>query len=195
MWRQLRKGEEKQPMGMKKPDSVSPQLVRRALVLVLALLVVIGLGLGAILAVQHTSASSTLRSTPTPLQNDDTVDFAKISDTPTPGSIKSDVTLAEYSITSSVKTFHAGAHYYFVVSNRGHEVHEFLIVPDKPDGTPLPMDVQYTHKLIEIEQVGPGTTLYINFVFPPSAVGKYEIACQMRGHYQAGMHLSIVVTR
>jgi uncharacterized cupredoxin-like copper-binding protein len=47
---------------------------------------------------------------------------------------------------------------------------------------------------IHIEQVFPGTTLRMNFTFTPSLTGKSEIACLMRGHYAAGMHLPIVVT-
>ena len=43
--------------------------------------------------------------------------------------------------------------------------------------------------------LAPGTTMRINYTFSPSSAGRYEIACQMRGHYQAGMKLPIRVTR
>ena len=46
---------------------------------------------------------------------------------------------------------------------------------------------------IHIEQVFPGTTLRMNFIFSPALIGKSEIACLMRGHYAAGMKLPIVV--
>ncbi len=98
-------------------------------------------------------------------------------------------------ITSSVKTFHAGMPYYFVIANIGHVVHEFTILPDKPDGTPLPVASQYENKIIEIEQIAPGTTMTVNLTFSPSIVGRYEIACMMRGHYLAGMRLPIVISR
>lgn len=111
------------------------------------------------------------------------------------GAVQVAVTLKDFSITSSLTVFHANTPYYFVVTNSGPSVHEFLIVPDKPDGTPLPMDVQYNKKLIEIEQIAPGTTMRTNLLFSSAAYSKYEIACQMRGHYQAGMKLLIDVIR
>jgi hypothetical protein len=57
-----------------------------------------------------------------------------------PGSIEVKVTLVEFRIISSVTVFHANSHYYFVVSNHGHDLHEFMIMPSKPDGSPLPPD-------------------------------------------------------
>ena len=123
----------------------------------------------------------------------DTITFAHIDETPTVGAVTVDVTLVDFKIYSTVTTFKVGVPYYFVVTNRGPSVHEFAIFPDKPDGSPLPMDVQYVHRLIEIEQVAPGSTIKLNFVF--SSAGRDEIACQMRGHYQAGMRLPIVVNK
>ncbi len=123
----------------------------------------------------------------------DTVSFAHIDETPTAGATTVDVTLIDFKIYSTVTTFKAGVPYYFVVTNRGPSVHEFAIFPDKPDGSALPMDVQYVHRLIEIEQVAPGSTIKLNYVFPTA--GRDEIACQMRGHYQAGMRLPIVVNK
>ena len=123
----------------------------------------------------------------------DTVSFAHIDEAPKTGAITVDVTLVDFKIYSTVTTFKAGVPYYFVVTNRGPSVHEFAIFPDKPDGSALPMDVQYVHRLIEIEQVAPGSTIKLNYVFP--SAGRDEIACQMRGHYQAGMRLPIVVNK
>ena len=112
---------------------------------------------------------------------------------PAPGSVEVKFTLVEFRITSSVTVFHAGTHYYFVVSNRGHDIHEFMIMPDKPDGSPLPPDAQFKSMLMELEPITPGTTWTTNFTFPAS--GKYEIACQMGRHYQAGMRLPITVNK
>jgi uncharacterized cupredoxin-like copper-binding protein len=107
------------------------------------------------------------------------------------GSIEVKVTLVEFRIHSSVTVFHANTHYYFVVSNVGHDIHEFMIMPDKPDGSPLPSDEQYKGMLIELEPILPGSTWTTNFTF--KTAGKYEIACQMGRHYQAGMRLPISV--
>jgi uncharacterized cupredoxin-like copper-binding protein len=157
-----------------------PQLVGKVLVLVLALLVV---------ACAGTSVAT--RSASTPVQQ--TVPTAPPEVTAVPGSVQVDVKLVEFRIFSSVTVFHPGVHYFFVVANRGHDVHEFMIMPDKPDGTPLPPDQQYKSMLLEVEPIYPGTTQTVNFTFSPSAAGRYEMACQMRDHYKAGMRLPFVV--
>jgi uncharacterized cupredoxin-like copper-binding protein len=111
-----------------------------------------------------------------------------------PGAVSVYVTLQEFFITSSVRVFHTGVHYYFIVTNRGHVVHEFMIMRDQANGTPVSFDEDASTMFIHIEQVFPGTTLRMNFTFTSSLAGKSEIACLMRGHYAAGMHLSITVT-
>ena len=171
----------------KKPFPVL--LIGKLGIIALALLVVVWLGFSVAPATHSTSAT---RATPTPTEAD-TITFAQISDTPVAGSTEVKVTLAEFSVKSTMTIFHTGVPYYFVVTNSGKQVHEFMIMPVKPDGSPEPPDVQYNDKLIEIEEVAPGSTLYINFVFQPSKAGRYESACLMRGHYQAGMKLPIVV--
>lgn len=150
----------------------------------------------ALLAAACTGASPAASSTPsvTPTFAGDTIQFSNIQQTPAAGSVRVDVSLVEFSISSSITVFHAGVHYYFVIANKGHVVHEFTILPDKPDGTPLPTAMQYENKIIEIEQIAPGTTMRVNLTFSPSQAGRYEIACMMRGHYQAGMRLPVQVT-
>ena len=111
-----------------------------------------------------------------------------------PGAVKVYVTLVEFRILSSVTVFHAGTPYYFIVTNRGRSVHEFMMMRDKPDGTPMTYDEESSTMYIHIEQVFPGTTLRMNFTFSPALIGKSEIACLMRDHYAAGMKLPIVVT-
>jgi uncharacterized cupredoxin-like copper-binding protein len=110
------------------------------------------------------------------------------------GAVNVYITLVEFRITSSVQVFHPGVHYYFIVTNRGQAVHEFMMMRDKPDGTPASFDEDSSNMFIHIEQVFPGTTLRMNFTFSPSLTGKSEIACLMRGHYAAGMRLPIDVT-
>ncbi len=110
----------------------------------------------------------------------------------TPGSIEVKVTLVEFHIISSVTVFHARTHYYFVVTNHGHDLHEFMIMPSKADGSPLPPNEQYKGMLMELEPILPGSTWTTNFIF--RTAGRYEIACQMGRHYQAGMRLPITVS-
>jgi len=162
-------------------------------VLILPLLIVGGINITTALTA-HSGMSSSMAmppKTPTPAPN--TIQYDNIQQTPTPGAVQVTVALAEFTIISSQTAFHAGMTYYFVVSNRGQEVHEFMIMPEKPDGSELSPALQYKGRLIEIEQIAPGTTMRINYTFSASGAGRYEIACQMRGHYQAGMKLPIRV--
>jgi len=164
---------------------------------VLALLIVIGIAVGTSFAMHSTSTTPTASATHVAQNtNTNTIHYDNIQQTPQAGAIKVEVSLAEYTITSSLKTFQAGHTYYFVIANRGHVVHEFLIMPENPDGSPASPAVQYNDKLVEIEQIAPGTTMTMNYTFPSSSAtrGRYEIACQMRGHYLAGMKFPIRVT-
>jgi uncharacterized cupredoxin-like copper-binding protein len=167
-----------------------PQLLGRALLLALALFIVACIDISATGSSRTTSTTRQTVSPPPP----NTIHYDNIQQTPVPGSVQVRVSLAEYTIVSSLTIFKAGTTYHFVVTNRGHVVHEFLIMPDNPDGTELSPDLQYKDKLIEIEQIAPGTTMNVNVTFSPSAAGRYEIACQMRGHYLAGMRLPVRVT-
>jgi uncharacterized cupredoxin-like copper-binding protein len=160
-----------------------PQLLGKLLILALALLIV-------------ACASTTVAtSKPTPTSQQVSPTKGPSEQTAAPGSVEVKITLVEFRITSSVTVFHTGIHYYFVVSNRGHDIHEFMIMPDKPDGSPLSPDAQYKSMLMELEPIMPGTTWTTNFTFSPSATDKFEFACQMGRHYQAGMRLPITVNK
>ena len=136
------------------------------------------------------TVASTSKPTPTPPEISPT--SGPVEQAAAPGSIEVKVSLVEFRIHSSATVFHANTHYYFVVSNAGHDIHEFMIMPDKPDGSPLPPDTQFKGMLIELEPILPGSTWTTNFIF--QTAGRYEIACQMGRHYQAGMRLPIIVT-
>ena len=157
------------------------QLLGKALVLLLALLMV------------ACSSSTVATSKPTPTAPPIFPTSGPVEQTAAPGSVEVKITLVEFRIISPVTVFHANTHYYFVVSNRGHDIHEFMIMPDKPDGSPLSPDEQYKGMLIELEPILPGTTWTTNFTF--RATGRYEIACQMGRHYLAGMRLPITVNK
>ncbi|GAC1358154.1 MAG: hypothetical protein NVS4B11_34430 [Ktedonobacteraceae bacterium] len=162
--------------------NMSPRFVGNMLLLLIAVVVVVSLG---ILSTQgHTVAQSATPSTP-----------AQVAATPARAAVKVLVTLAEFSITSSVTTFHVGTPYYFVVTNQGHSLHEFFIMPDKPDGSTYVVNGEYEGNTVQGQAVKPGTTLMVNYMFSPSSTTRYEIACLMRGHYAAGMSRPIVVTK
>ena len=156
------------------------QLLGKMVVLLLALLI----------AACASSTLATSKPTPTP-QASPTAEVTKQA--PAPGSVEVKFTLVEFRIISLVKVFHANTHYYFVVSNHGHDLHEFMIMPSKPDGSPLPPHEQYKGMLKELEPISPGSTWTTNFTF--RTAGRYVIACQMGRHYQAGMRLPITVNK
>jgi uncharacterized cupredoxin-like copper-binding protein len=139
------------------------------------------------------ASSTAATSKPTPTPPSISPSSGPIEQAAAPGSIEVKITLVEFQIISSVTAFHANTHYYFVVSNRGHDIHEFMIMPDKADGSPLSSDEQYKSMLIELEPILPGSTWTANFTF--RTAGRYEIACQMGRHYQAGMRLPIAVNK
>jgi len=96
-----------------------PQLLGRALLLALALFIVACIDISAT-GSSHTTTTS--RQTVSPPQN--TIHYDNIQQTPVPGSVQVRVSLAEYTIVSSMTIFKAGTTYHFVVANRGHVVHE-----------------------------------------------------------------------
>lgn len=174
---------------MQKPDKIhskkldasdSSQLLGKVILLLLALL----------MAACASKTITTGKPMPAPSQISPT--SGPVEQVATPGSIEVKVTLVEFRIISSVTIFHANRHYYFVVSNHGHDLHEFMIMPSKQDGSPLPPDEQYKGMLMELEPILPGSTWKTNFTF--RTIERYEIACQMGRHYLAGMRLPITVT-
>ena len=161
--------------------SIYSQLPGKVLILLLALL----------MAGCASTVATTSKPTPTPPAITST--GVPVEQAAAQGSIEVKVTLVEFRIISPVTVFHANAHYYFVVSNHGHDIHEFMIMPSKPDGSPLSADEQYKGMLMELEPILPGSTWTTNFIF--RTAGRYEIACQMGRHYQAGMRLPITVSK
>lgn len=163
--------------------AIFPRHKSIALLFILALLLVACAGAT---ASQQSSATPTYPSDP--VQNPTPIEQTAVA-----GAVEVHVTLVEFKIYSTVTTFRVGVPYHFVVSNRGTMVHEFMITLDHPDGTSYPSSEQDAHAIIHIEVVNPGTTINLNYTFLPSSGSRYEMACQMRGHYAAGMHLALIV--
>ena len=112
---------------------------------------------------------------------------------PAPGAVTVNVSEVEFAIIPSITTFHVGVPYYFVVANKGKQTHAFTFVPTYPNGTPMDEYYQYDHMLVGLDTIPPGTTQTINHTFTKADIGHYEMACRMRGHYMAGMHLTAQV--
>jgi uncharacterized cupredoxin-like copper-binding protein len=83
----------------------------------------------------------------------------------------------------------------FVVHNKGPDVHEFIVVrtakplPLRKDG--ITADEDALKKLIVgvLEPGQPGTVRELRVRLPP---GRYELICNMSGHYLGGMRTQIV---
>jgi uncharacterized cupredoxin-like copper-binding protein len=104
------------------------------------------------------------------------------------------VTLSEFKIESSLTTFSTGVPYHFVVTNQGSVNHEFAIMPPVT-GEVAPEQVQkMALASISGDELPPGATKTLDYTFTQAApAGKLEFACHLPGHYEAGMHLPIVV--
>jgi uncharacterized cupredoxin-like copper-binding protein len=83
------------------------------------------------------------------------------------------------------------------VHNRGPSTHEVLVVKAAAPTLPLRRDgITVDEAAIEHEQAGefvgtqPGTTRAHTFHLSP---GRYELICNMAGHYRGGMHATLVV--
>ncbi len=172
----------------KQPRRISPRFVGTLFVLLLALVAVVSLSIFS--TRNQNVALSAARSTSTSAQDAVT---PTVQATPMAGAVKVDVTLSEFHITSSVTDFKVGTPYYFVVTNAGRSLHEFFIMPDKPNGSNYLVNGQYNGALVQGQPVKPGTTLMVNYTFKASNTTHYEIACLMRGHYAAGMSRPIIV--
>jgi uncharacterized cupredoxin-like copper-binding protein len=104
------------------------------------------------------------------------------------------VTLSEFKIDSSLTKFSVGVPYHFVVTNKGTVNHELVIMPPTT-GQVTTADVQKMMLAgIDGDGIAAGTTQTFDYTFNQAyPAGKLELACHLPGHYEAGMHLSIVV--
>ncbi len=104
------------------------------------------------------------------------------------------VTLTDFRIQSSITTFSTGVHYHFTVTNNGAVAHQALIMPPEPATTSADQATQMSLAGIGGNGIGPGTTQTFDYTFTKAyPAGQLEFACHLPGHYDAGMHLPIVV--
>ncbi len=106
------------------------------------------------------------------------------------------VTLSEFKIAPSITTFKVGVPYHFVVTNNGSVAHELDIIP--PESGQLTPDQVQKLSLATIgeKDLQPGATATLDYTFSQAySQGALELACHLPGHYEAGMHIPIVVTR
>jgi uncharacterized cupredoxin-like copper-binding protein len=104
------------------------------------------------------------------------------------------VTETEFKIEASMTTFQVGVPYHFIVTNNGTVNHEFDIIPPEPAGTPETQVQADSLARLTQDQLPPGTTATLDYTFTQAyPAGSLEFACHLPGHYDAGMHTSIIV--
>ncbi len=102
------------------------------------------------------------------------------------------ITLADHSIASEVRTFKAGVIQRFVVANIGGVAHELRIVPPHTGSAHDAHGETLVHVKEADLQVGVAASATVTL--PASARGKmWELACHLPGHYEAGMKLAITI--
>jgi uncharacterized cupredoxin-like copper-binding protein len=107
------------------------------------------------------------------------------------------VTERDFHIRVSPARVHAGA-VRLLLHNRGPDTHELLIVrspsanlPLRSDGLTINEAALDSATVGVIEGKGPGTVEELLVHLKP---GRYELFCNMAGHYLGGMRASLVVT-
>jgi uncharacterized cupredoxin-like copper-binding protein len=105
------------------------------------------------------------------------------------------VTERDFHIAVVHGRLHAGT-VVFRVTNRGPDEHEFIVVradhglPLRPDGITLDEDALEKSIVDSIEPAPAGETHTLRLTLKP---GRYELVCNMFGHYMGGMHAPLVV--
>lgn len=103
----------------------------------------------------------------------------------------------DFRIVLSPMKVHAGT-VRLVVRNQGPDTHELLIVRSSRSGLPLRSDgLTINEEAVDSSTVAvmegkePGTTEHLLVHLKP---GRYELFCNMAGHYLGGMRAELVVT-
>ena len=102
------------------------------------------------------------------------------------------IVMTEMKIESDVTTFTHGVNYHFIIENKGAIQHEFEIA--KKVGANATEQQHDAASLKELQRLDPGKTQTLDYTFAEvSPAGTLELECGMAGHYDAGMHIDIVV--
>lgn len=109
---------------------------------------------------------------------------------PTPsGPVEVQVSLQEFTITSSLSTLQAGVPYHFVITNNGTIAHELVLEGAGVVDEPLEADGREGE--VEEDELPPGATATLDWTF--DTAGDYQMACHVPGHYEAGMVTTFTV--
>jgi uncharacterized cupredoxin-like copper-binding protein len=115
---------------------------------------------------------------------------------PVTGGTQVDVTLADNTIETNMTTFQVGVPYTFVINNTGQRAHNFNINPPVSVAGSLEQALDSALLVVPQEQLSPGQTATVEFIFPDTAAGQLlEFSCLIRRHYDDGMKVDITVTQ
>ena len=91
------------------------------------------------------------------------------------------VTLKDYQVMLAQRHLPAGKPITFVITNRGHYTHEFVLEP----ATAVDRAIRYHGTTYEADEIKPGATRTVTWTIPQP--GAYKLACHIDHHYQKGM--------
>ena len=111
--------------------------------------------------------------------------------TPTTEPVCVGVIEGEFYVRPQRTTFQVGQPYVFAVGNEGQEVHELVIEPAGADDAPLKAEVNGEERESEAEDIAPGETAELEWTF--TEPGRYQFACYIPGHFEAGMVIEVEV--
>jgi uncharacterized cupredoxin-like copper-binding protein len=111
--------------------------------------------------------------------------------TPTAEPVCVGVIEGDFYVRPQRSSFQVGQPYVFAVGNEGAAVHEFVIEPAGAVDEPLEAEVNGEERESEIEDIAPGATADLAWTF--TEPGRYQFACHLPGHYEAGMKIEVEV--
>jgi uncharacterized cupredoxin-like copper-binding protein len=159
-----------------------------------AALVLVGFGaIGSaprVVAQEATPAAQEARC-PSPLATPTASPAAAPMGTPTTEPVCVGVVEGDFYVRPQRTTFQVGQPYVFAVGNEGAAVHEFVIEPAGKVDEPLEAEVNGEERESEIEDIAPGETAELEWTF--TEPGRYQFACHIPGHFEAGMVIEVEV--
>src|SRR6266511_1553090 len=112
--------------------------------------------------------------------------FVSLASAQAPVEVK--VTLSEMKVELSTANVPAGTAVTYVITNNGKLTHEVVLEKEGADDEPL----EFGGKEQEAENIAPGATVKAEWTIPEA--GRYQLACHIEGHYEAGMKTAFTAT-
>ena len=107
------------------------------------------------------------------------------------------IAISERDFKITAPTRHAAGRVQLLVTNRGPDMHELIVVrqgrgplPLRADGLTVDEDAVKPETAGTLEPGEPGARRRLDLRLEP---GRYILLCNMAGHYLGGMHATIVV--